>query len=97
MDGQEAWEKLEGFVKDGTLADKVKLVITDIEMPKMDGHHLTKLIKSNGKTSFLPVIIFSSLINDDMRRKGEELGANVQLTKPEIGNLVREIDALVLS
>ena len=39
------------------------LIITDIEMPRMDGHHLTKLIKQNGKTSFLPVIIFSSMIS----------------------------------
>ena len=96
MDGQEAWEKIEAFVKEGTLAEKVKLVITDIEMPRMDGHHLTKLIKSNGKTSFLPVIIFSSMISDDMMRKGSSLGADAQITKPEIGSLVNEIDRLIL-
>ena len=77
--------------------EHVKLVITDIEMPQMDGHHLLKLIREDSATEDIPVIIFSSLINDEMRRKGEALGANVQLTKPEIGNLVREIDALVLS
>ena len=43
----------------------------------------------------IPIIIFSSLVNDDMRRKGEALGANAQLSKPEIGNLVRIIDELV--
>jgi two-component system chemotaxis response regulator CheV len=96
MDGQEAWEKLENYAKEGTLADKVKLVITDIEMPKMDGHHLTKLIKTNGKTSFLPVIIFSSMISEDMMRKGKSLGADAQITKPEIGTLVGEIDRLIL-
>ena len=66
--GQEAWDKIERFVNEGSLKDNVKLVITDIEMPRMDGHHLTKLIKSNGKTSFLPVIIFSSMISEDMMR-----------------------------
>ncbi len=96
MDGQEAWEKIEKFAQEGTLADKVKLVVTDIEMPKMDGHHLTKLIKTNGKTSFLPVIIFSSMISDDMMRKGRSLGADSQITKPEIGKLVGEIDRLIL-
>ncbi len=96
MDGQEAWEKIEQFAQDGTLADKVKLVITDIEMPRMDGHHLTKLIKNNGKTSFLPVIIFSSMISEDMMRKGKSLGADAQITKPEIGTLVGEIDRLIL-
>ena len=96
MDGQEAWEKLEKFSNDGTIADKVKLVITDIEMPKMDGHRLTKLIKTNGKTAFLPVIIFSSMISEDMMRKGVSLGADAQITKPEIGTLVGEIDRLIL-
>lgn len=96
MDGKEAWEKIEKFVQEGTLADKVKLVITDIEMPRMDGHHLTKLIKTNGKTSFLPVIIFSSMISEDMMKKGKGLGADAQITKPEIGTLVGEIDRLIL-
>lgn len=96
MDGQEAWEKIEKFAQEGTLADKVKLVITDIEMPRMDGHHLTKLIKTNGKTSFLPVIIFSSMISEDMMKKGAGLGADAQITKPEIGTLVGEIDRLIL-
>ncbi len=96
MDGQEAWEKLEQYANDGTIAEKVKLVITDIEMPRMDGHHLTKLIKTNNKTSFLPVIIFSSMISDDMMRKGTSLGADAQITKPEIGTLVGEIDRLIL-
>ena len=96
MDGQEAWDKIERFVAEGSLKDNVKLVITDIEMPRMDGHHLTKLIKSNGKTSFLPVIIFSSMISEDMMRKGRSLGADAQITKPEIGTLVGEIDRLIL-
>ena len=96
MDGQEAWEKIDAYVKEGTIAENVKLVITDIEMPRMDGHHLTKLIKSSGKTSFLPVIIFSSMISEDMMRKGLSLGADAQITKPEIGTLVGEIDRLIL-
>ena len=70
-------------------------VITDIEMPIMDGHRLTKLIKSDDATKNIPVIIFSSLVNEDMKKKGESLGADAQLSKPEIGNLVRVIDSLV--
>ena len=96
MNGEEAWNTISGFVKEGTLKDKIKLVITDIEMPKMDGHHLTKLIKEQSKTSFLPVIIFSSMISEEMVRKGEGLGADAQITKPEIGKLVGEIDRLIL-
>ena len=72
-----------------------RTVITDIEMPQMDGHRLTKLIKSDDKLKHLPVIIFSSLVNEEMRRKGESLGADAQLTKPEIGSLVDAIDELL--
>lgn len=50
--------------------ENVHCVITDIEMPQMDGHRLTKLIKSDDKLKHLPVIIFSSLVNEEMRRKG---------------------------
>ena len=70
-------------------------VITDIEMPQMDGHHLTKLIKTDDELKHVPVVIFSSLVNDEMRRKGEQLGADAQLSKPEIGQLVEAIDGLV--
>ena len=95
VNGKEAWDFISAARDDGTLDKKVGLVITDIEMPIMDGHHLTKLIKTDDATKHVPVIIFSSLVNDEMRRKGEQLGADAQLSKPEIGNLVKEIDNLL--
>lgn len=60
----------------------------------MDGHRLTKLVKSDAELRDIPVIIFSSLVNEEMR-KGEQLGADAQLTKPEIGKLVEAIDKLI--
>ena len=93
--GQEAWDKIQEFAKEGTLDENVHCVITDIEMPQMDGHRLTKLIKSDDKLKHIPVIIFSSLVNEEMRKKGESLGADAQLTKPEIGSLVDAIDELL--
>ncbi len=93
--GREAWDKLVEYKDDGVLRDKVHCVITDIEMPEMDGHRLTKLIKEDDEMKYIPVIIFSSLVNDEMRRKGEALGADAQLTKPEIGHLVEAIDRLI--
>lgn len=93
--GQEAWDKLQQYVSEDTVEENVTLVITDIEMPQMDGHRLTKLIKEDSKLKRLPVIIFSSLINDEMRRKGDLLGANAQLSKPEIGLLVQAIDDIL--
>lgn len=96
MDGQEAWEKLEKMSEKGDVTEQVKLVITDIEMPRMDGHRLTKLIKEDPRTNKLPVIIFSSMITEDMIAKGKSLGADAQITKPEINRLVGEIDKLIL-
>lgn len=93
--GQELWDKLNEFRKAGELDDKVHMVITDIEMPLMDGHRLTKLIKEDDELKHIPVVIFSSLVNEEMRRKGEMLGADAQLTKPEIGKLVSAIDELL--
>lgn len=93
--GQEAWDKLCEFKAEGNVKDKVHCIITDIEMPQMDGHRLTKLAKSDDKLRNIPLIIFSSLVNEEMKRKGEQLGADAQLTKPEIGMLVDAIDRLI--
>lgn len=96
--GQACWDKLQALSRKhkGNIKNYVKCVITDIEMPMMDGHRLTKLIKSDPYLKEVPVVIFSSLISDEMRRKGEALGADVQMSKPEIGLLVEEIDKLLL-
>jgi two-component system chemotaxis response regulator CheV len=93
--GEEAWNYLSKIRDDSDLYSKVSLVITDLEMPKMDGHRLTKLIKDDEKLKKIPVIIFSSLINEQMFLKGKEVGADEQLSKPEIGHLVHVIDGLL--
>ncbi len=95
--GQQAYDVIQECKREGTLKEHVQCVITDIEMPLMDGHRLTKLIKSDEETKDIPVVIFSSLVNEEMKRKGVSLGANAQLSKPEIGNLVRVVDDLVLT
>lgn len=94
--GQEAWDTLQKILADGgKVGQDISLVITDIEMPQMDGHHLTKLIKDDPRFDGMPVVIFSSLVNDEMKRKGEALGVDAQLSKPEIGKLVRQLDLLL--
>lgn len=93
--GQQAYDVIEECKREGSLKDHVQCIITDIEMPIMDGHRLTKLVKSDDATKDIPVVIFSSLVNEEMRRKGEALGADAQLSKPEIGNLVKVVDELV--
>ncbi|GAC91189.1 chemotaxis protein CheV [Anoxybacillus flavithermus NBRC 109594] len=95
--GEDAFNYLQAIVQKGKpIESEVQLVITDIEMPQMDGHHLTKRIREDEKLKHLPVIIFSSLITDDLRHKGERVGATAQVSKPEIAELVQMIDQHIL-
>ena len=95
--GEEAWEYISQFKYESSsnVLSKVSCLITDIEMPKMDGHRLTKLVKSDAVLKDIPVIIFSSLIDENMHKKGLEVGADEQLSKPEIGSLVKVIDVMI--
>ncbi len=88
-DGREAWEKLTD-----ARAKAFDVVITDIEMPGMDGHHLTKKIKESSEWKDVPVIIFSSLITGDLYHKGERVGADAQISKPQAPELVDMLDKM---
>lgn len=95
--GRDAFDYLESLLSTGSnIEEHVQLVVTDIEMPQMDGHHFTKKIKANPSLAKLPVIIFSSLITDDLRHKGEVVGAEEQISKPEIAELILKVDELIL-
>lgn len=95
--GLDALNYLEAIAKTTqNIEEHVQLVITDIEMPQMDGHHLTKKIKANSVLSKLPVIIFSSLITEDLRHKGDQVGAQDQISKPEIAELILKTDQYIL-
>lgn len=93
--GLEMWEYLCKLKSEGTVNENAALIITDIEMPQMDGHRLTKLVKDDPELKNIPLIIFSSLISDEMRVKGKQLGADEQMSKPEIGHLVSVMDHLL--
>ena len=94
--GKLAWEALQKIgQEEAPLDDSINILISDIEMPQMDGHHLLTQIREHNKLGKLPVIFFSSLINEEMRRKGEAIGANGQISKPEIRQLIDLIDSLV--
>ena len=94
--GAELWTALQQWKEAPDLLDHVALIITDLEMPQMDGHRLTKLIKDDEQLRIIPLIIFSSLITEEMRIKGKELGADEQLSKPEIGHLIGVMDTLLI-
>ena len=91
--GKDAWDYVNGHRElGGNILDQISCVISDIEMPKMDGHHLTKMIKDDPILKAIPVYLFSSLINEQMRIKGESVGADGQFSKPQIGQLIQYLD-----
>ncbi len=100
--GSQAWDiiqkKLEYCAREGKdIRDSLSLVITDVEMPQMDGLHLTSLIRKTEPLRDFPVVIFSSLASEDNKRKWIGLGANHILTKPDLPNLVRVADELTMA
>jgi two-component system chemotaxis response regulator CheV len=99
-DGQSAWNYLETVQKRVLAGEDIRkilnIVITDIEMPQMDGLALTKRIKLTPQLQHLPVIVFSSIISEDVSHKGRSVGADAQLTKPKIGLLLDTIRELLI-
>lgn len=98
--GREAWEYLTTFKRrveeEGKpLSDFVQVVVSDIEMPYMDGLNLTSRIKNDNILKQLPVLLFSSLITDKLKHKGISVGADGQISKPEVGTLARRAAALI--
>jgi two-component system, chemotaxis family, chemotaxis protein CheV len=99
--GEEAWDCVTALrakcAETGApITDLLNLIITDIEMPRMDGLHLTSLIRKEGTLDQVPVVIFSSLASEDNKTKWKDLGASGILTKPDLPNLVERADSLVL-
>ncbi len=97
VNGAEAWDKIRDLIQrcdaDGILLrSKLQLLITDVEMPQMDGLHLTSTIRKEKNAQELPIIIFSSLASEDNIRKWHDLGAQQILTKPDLPNLVKFAD-----
>lgn len=82
--GLEAWN----YISSLDDVDDIYCLITDIEMPSMDGLTLTKMVKDDKVYGKLPVVLFSSLISDDLKHKGESVGADAQISKPEFRDLI---------
>lgn len=90
--GQDAWDYILTYRdRDDDITSHIACVISDIEMPKMDGHRLTKLIKDDRTLRKIPVFLFSSLINEQMIEKGKSVGADGQFSKPQIKELISSL------
>ncbi|EKF9166065.1 chemotaxis protein CheV [Vibrio cholerae] len=101
-DGGEAHEKLMEIKQAAKeenvpVSELIDAVVTDVEMPRMDGMHLIKRLRDDDSYSSMPIVMFSSLMSDDNRAKALALGANDTLTKPEIGKMVAMMDKYILN
>lgn len=82
VDGKSALEYIE------STDDQIDLFILDIEMPYVNGFTLTTKIRESEKFKDTPVILFSSLINDENKSRGEKVGADYQVSKPDLNRLI---------
>ncbi len=84
--GLEAWEKLQNLAQripnDGsTLKDQISIILTDAEMPEMDGYVLAKNIKSDHRFDGIPVVMHSSLSSEANRAMGQSVGVDTYVGK----------------
>ncbi len=93
-DGQQAWEAIEQ-ARTNKDEEPFDLILSDIEMPRMDGLHLTMKVKDEPELKDIPVILFSSLITEDNRRKGESVGADAQVSKPNSQGMIEAVEELL--
>lgn len=93
--GKEAWDALFSYKGSKDVLSIVSCVITDIEMPLMDGLTLCKKIKDDHVLNKIPVVLFSSIIDESMMARGQESGADAQMSKPQINNLVSILQDLI--
>ncbi len=89
-DGYEAWSKISE-----RRDDPYDIILTDIEMPRMDGLHLCKKIKEDSALREIPVILFSSLISKDNLNKGAQVHADAQVSKPDSQEMIDSIERLL--
>jgi len=94
--GKEAWERLNALAEQAgtegkSILDKVGLVLTDLEMPEMDGFTLTRNIKQDARFAALPVLIHSSLTGSTNEDLVHKVGANGYVAKFEAAELANAI------
>ncbi|MBV8681118.1 MAG: chemotaxis protein CheV [Aquitalea sp.] len=92
INGMRAWEELQKMAMQAELSGKrlnetLHLVLTDVEMPEMDGYMLTKLIKSDPRFAGIPVLMHSSLSGSSNQKLGQSVGVDEYVSKFEAQKL----------
>ena len=98
--GSKAFDMLMNFHQkvsngEGKISDYIDVIVTDLEMPLMDGSHLIKRLREFPEFHNIPVIVFSSMASDEIVRKVKEIGADSFISKPELPKLVHLISDFI--
>ena len=96
INGMRGWEDLQKMASQAEaagrhLCDELHLVLTDVEMPEMDGYMLTKMIKSDPRFSGIPVLMHSSLSGSSNQKLGESVGVDSYVAKFEPQKLASKL------
>jgi len=98
QDGQEAWEHLSQLADGCTeenIHEKLVGIISDVEMPRMDGFTLTRNIREHPVLKNVPVVLFSSIVSKDNEKKGLQVGADAQIAKGNYRDLVQTLAQII--
>ena len=88
VDGVDALKKLSG--------ERIDLILTDINMPVMDGLKLVSLVRQNAQLKEIPIIIITTEGAEEDRERGLALGANAYISKPiQSSHLIKTISELL--
>jgi len=86
INGSKAWTELQRMAAQAEtngskLCDSLQLILTDVEMPEMDGYMLTKMVKSDYRFAGIPVLMHSSLSSSSNQKLGESVGVDAYVPK----------------
>ena len=100
INGRLAWQELQRIADTAALAGKpvhdyVQVVLTDVEMPEMDGYMLTKMVKSDPRFAGIPVVMHSSLSGNSNQSLGRSVGVDEYVTKFQPGRLAETLARLL--
>lgn len=98
-DGEEGLEMLETLYEkyESGLKDKLKLIVSDVEMPKMDGFHFASIVKSDARFSTIPIVFNSSISDHFSELRGKEAGGEGYLVKFDPNTFYTEVSRIVRS
>lgn len=97
MDGVEGLSKLNDLYETygDDLPNKLKIIISDVEMPKMDGFHFAAKVKEDERLSSIPIVFNSSISDHFSEGRGEEAGGEAYLVKFQASSFYDEVSRVV--